>query len=330
MTPTPFARLAPFARPLARRPACRLAALAVSLPLLAGPALAQVAVAAPAGDATLDQVYAAAHGGHLAEARQMMATVLHDHPRSARAHFVEAELLGQQGDRVQARAELDTAQRLAPGLPFARADAVQALQRELDGRPTAPTRALADMPTSGSGHQGALSLLAAVLGGALLAWLLSRLARPQPTAPTVPMAQPFASTAPAAPTPSAPAAPAAWGAAGAWPMPPQMTPPMTPAPAAGLGPQVAAGLTTGLAAGAGLLAAEALGHRWFGGGGASTVTAVEPAVRLEPLPDLGATAPAPDPGGADFGPNISPNFGISEGSSGGGWDDGSGSSDWDI
>ena len=42
---------------------------------------------------TLDQVYQAAHAGRMEEAERMMDKVLKEHPNSAKAHFVEAELL---------------------------------------------------------------------------------------------------------------------------------------------------------------------------------------------------------------------------------------------
>ena len=45
-----------------------------------------------AADATVDQVYQAANSGHLDEAQQLMNQVLRDHPNSAKAHYVEAEI----------------------------------------------------------------------------------------------------------------------------------------------------------------------------------------------------------------------------------------------
>lgn len=80
---------------------------------------------------TLDQVYKAAQSGRLDEAQKMMSTVLAAHPNSAKAHFVEAELLVKQGQLSQAENELATAERLKPGLPFANAQAVQDLKSRI-------------------------------------------------------------------------------------------------------------------------------------------------------------------------------------------------------
>jgi tetratricopeptide (TPR) repeat protein len=84
-----------------------------------------------AADPTLHQVYQAADAGNLSQAQSMLDKVLRDHPNSAKAHFVEAEILAKQGRRSDAASELNTAQRLAPGLPFANAQAVQSLKARL-------------------------------------------------------------------------------------------------------------------------------------------------------------------------------------------------------
>jgi len=86
-----------------------------------------------AGDPSIAQVYEAARTGHLDQAQQMMNQVLQDHPQSAKAHYVAAEIFARAGNSPRARQELDTAQTLAPGLPFASPGAVQALQ-ELERR----------------------------------------------------------------------------------------------------------------------------------------------------------------------------------------------------
>lgn len=148
-------------------------------------------------DAAIEQANQAAREGHVAQAQRMMVAVLRDHPNSARAHFVEAELLARQAQFAKAREEFDTAERLAPGLPFARADAVQALRRDL-----APTHTRTAGSSPAGGHWG---IAAALAGGALLAWLLARLGRPQPApVPVPPAAWPGAGAAGA--TPAAPAA----------------------------------------------------------------------------------------------------------------------------
>lgn len=80
---------------------------------------------------TLDQVYKAAQSGKLDEAQRMMDSVLKEHPNSAKAHFVEAELLVKQGQLGKAETELNNAERLKPGLSFAKPEAVQDLKNRI-------------------------------------------------------------------------------------------------------------------------------------------------------------------------------------------------------
>ena len=80
---------------------------------------------------TLDQVYQAAHAGRLDDAQRMMDKVLKEHPTSAKAHFVEAELLAKQGQIGRADDELKNAEHLKPGLPFANPQAVQDLKNRI-------------------------------------------------------------------------------------------------------------------------------------------------------------------------------------------------------
>jgi predicted aspartyl protease len=82
-------------------------------------------------DPTMHQVYEAAQSGHLDQAQKMMAQVLRDHPRSGKAHYVEAELYAKQGNYTAARDELSQAEQLDPGLPFAKPAAVQDLKAKL-------------------------------------------------------------------------------------------------------------------------------------------------------------------------------------------------------
>lgn len=94
------------------------------------PAQAQTSTAA--AEPTLAQVYEAAQAGKLDQAQLMMQQVLVAHPNSAKAHFVQAELSAKQGQWGRAREALATAEKLAPGLGFAKADAVQALRTQLN------------------------------------------------------------------------------------------------------------------------------------------------------------------------------------------------------
>jgi hypothetical protein len=82
-------------------------------------------------DPTLQQIYDQARDGHLDQAQQMIHQVLADHPRSAKAHFVAAELASRAGKLALARGELQQAEQLDPALEFANPWAVRALKSEL-------------------------------------------------------------------------------------------------------------------------------------------------------------------------------------------------------
>lgn len=164
----------------ARRLAPR-AALRGALAALSVVTLGSIAATSP----TLDEVYDAAQKGHLEQAQEIMHSVLRAHPDSAKAHYVEAELLGLQGRTDAAREELDAAEHLAPGLPFARHDAVDKLRREIATPAAARRLQLNDgalAPAGGHDTRGASSrawqTLLAMVGGALVAWALMALGRP--------------------------------------------------------------------------------------------------------------------------------------------------------
>ena len=91
-------------------------------------------------DPTSQQIYAAAEAGHLDQAQQMISQVLADHPNSAQAHYVQAELYAREDKTALARSELSTAEQLKPGLPFANARAVQELKAQLGLGTAAPGR----------------------------------------------------------------------------------------------------------------------------------------------------------------------------------------------
>ncbi len=82
---------------------------------------------------SLNDIYATAQGGKLEQAQVMVQQVLISHPNSAKAHYVRSELYARQGQLANARESLATAEKLAPGLPFAKAEAVQALRSQLSG-----------------------------------------------------------------------------------------------------------------------------------------------------------------------------------------------------
>ena len=82
---------------------------------------------------TMDEVYAAAKSGQLDKAQTMIQQVLIGHPNSAKAHYVQAEIAARQNQLPRAREALANAERLSPGLPFAKAESVQTLRTQLGG-----------------------------------------------------------------------------------------------------------------------------------------------------------------------------------------------------
>ena len=100
-------------------------------------AAAAIAVFAFVGDArsaaepTMHQIYEAATAGHLAEAQGMISQVLANHPKSAKAHWVQAEVYAKANKTNLARAEVLEAERLNPGLTEISANSVRQLKAEL-------------------------------------------------------------------------------------------------------------------------------------------------------------------------------------------------------
>jgi predicted aspartyl protease len=88
---------------------------------------------APAADAepTMKQIYEAATTGHLDEAQQMITKVLANHPESAKAHYVQAEVYAKEGKKSFARSELREAERLNPGLTKFSEQSVRELKAQL-------------------------------------------------------------------------------------------------------------------------------------------------------------------------------------------------------
>ena len=284
-----------------------LAAAALGAALL-GPAFAQT-------EPTIDQIYQAANAGRLADADRMIGQVLQKHPNSAKAHYVKAELAARESDAAVAREELATAERLAPGLPFAKPEAVSALRSEVNHARRADHASAAVAPAPAPRQQIPMALVAVLFAGAAAAFYFFMRRRQAPMEPGG-MAQP-------------------WGggyASGAEPVayppgayPPGSYPPGTypQAPQPGLGSTLGRGLATGLAMGAGVVAAEEIGRRMFEhhpqSSGASATSGVLPE-NERGLLDPGING---DMGGQDFGINDP-----------GSWDDGGsadlGGGDWDT
>jgi hypothetical protein len=324
--------------------------------LLAAFALSLFALGASAQDArssanepSLAQIYQAANSGNLDRADSMIDQVLKSHPNSAKAHYVKAELAAREGKADVARQHLAAAEKIAPGLPFVKAESVQALRNQLSSTSnsaattnnrTAPARQMgappaynAPAPARGFPWRTLIVVAAIVLIG--VAVLRRRNAAMAAAAANNGYGGAYGNTsaAPYGQTGYGPVYPP--GAAGGA-YPPGTYPPGAYPPGAGypqqpsMGSSIARGVGTGLAVGAGVVAAEELGRRMFGHGDAhagaynpNTSNVNTPS--LDQIDDGMRRNLNSDMGGADFGIN-----------DGGGWDDGGGADmgggggDWDT
>ena len=280
------------------------------------PALAQAQA-----EASINQIYEAAQSGKLDQAQTMIQQVLILHPSSAKAHYVQAELFARQGLGSKGREALATADKLAPGLPFAKPEAVQALRTQLSSAPgaVAPVKQVFGMDTPATATSSVSPGLLLILGAGvigLVVWLIRR----KPAAPINYSA--LASTATASGVGSAMGSglngPQTFGTA---PTPAYGQPAYRQQPSGmGMGGRVMGGLATGLAVGAGVMAAQAIGKNLMGNDGHNSNSGAghlndNTGNRLEALP-----------GNADLGGQ---NFGMNDNAS---WDDAGtdvGGSDWD-
>lgn len=247
--------------------------------LLAAAAFTTASMAAQ--DPTLHQVYQAAQSGRMDEAQSMMQQVLRDHPNSAKAHFVEAELLARQSRLASAKSEFDTAQRLAPGLPFAKPQSVQDLERRLSSSSIHAVNSFAPAGTafrdgSGTGLPWGTILIGVALVAALFFFIRSRNRYSAPFSP-------------------AGGGSARYGSGGYGMQPYAANGAYSPmGQGGGIGSGIVNGLATGAAMGAGLAAGEALIHH-FTDGSRPTFNPMSPPVdnAWDAMPD--------DMGGNDFG-----------------------------
>jgi hypothetical protein len=238
-----------------------------------------------AAEATLDQVYQAVRAGRLDQAQGMMSEVLRDHPNSAKAHYVEAEILARQGRGGEARGELNRAEELAPGLPFASQTSVRELRGLIESggvrRELLPGSIASgsDSVDHRSGFPWGLALIGLLCGAIVFAIVRARRNAAQ------------ASYNSGAPGTTAAAAPG-------YGMPPV---------GGGIGSGIVGGLVTGAAVGAGVVAGEALARDLMEGHGSHAAP---------------AAPPADDLGGQDFGVNDPGSWDDGGGSDGGGgsWD----------
>jgi hypothetical protein len=197
---------------------------------------------AQAVDPTMHQIYEAAEGGHLDQAQQMITQVLAEHPTSAKAHYVQAELYAKEGKTSLARTELGTAERLNPGLTSFNPRSVQELKSQL-GSGTRSGPQIMSVPARSGPHIPWGGILIGLIAVGLLMMLFRR---------RTPYGQ-----YPVAGSPGVGGAPAGYGPG----------PGYGPAPmGGGMGSGIAGGLASGLAVGAGVVAGEELAHHFLDGG----------------------------------------------------------------
>ncbi|MFC0686645.1 tetratricopeptide repeat protein [Novosphingobium clariflavum] len=128
-------------------------------------------------DPTIDQIHALATSGHVDQALIRMDRVLKDHPSSAKAHYVEAELYAREDHAAQGRRELARAEQLSPGLPFADVYSVAQLNRQLAlGTASAEGIAVAAKPAPPAAPHVPWAMIAGI--GAALFGLFLLLRRP--------------------------------------------------------------------------------------------------------------------------------------------------------
>ncbi|MDD5411926.1 MAG: tetratricopeptide repeat protein [Methylobacter sp.] len=254
----------------------KLSVITFALLFLAAPAFAEE-------EPSMHQVYLAAEAGKFNEAQSMMDKVLRDHPNSAKAHFVEAELLAKQGLLSNAGDELSTAERLQPGLPFAKPEAVKNLKSRISSalnEAVQPNISAQSIPTSVKDWTPWVLL---ILGIGLVVLFIGYLSRRNSN--MIP-ANSYAGNAPGANMPSV-------GSSGAGSV---MGQPAT----GGMGSGIMGSLATGAALGAGVVAGEALMHH-FTDGDKNNVIPEPPLHDASPWSASSNIGENDDMGGTDFG-----------------------------
>jgi len=240
---------------------------------------------ASAAGVTVHEVYQAAESGHVREALSMMDKVLSEHPTSAQAHYVEAELLARVGELDKARGEFSKARELNPALSFAKPTAVQGLQEKLYGSNALETDR---SPARGFPWGATIMVGLLVLSAVLFVRSLRQRAAAQSAA--------FGNLPPATNYGPGygPAYPPSSGGLGG----------------GSLGGGILGGLATGAAIGAGMVAGEALASRIMDGGEHHQSANDHASNHIEP--DVNQ-----DMGGNDFGLNDSSSWDDGGGSFGG-------------
>jgi hypothetical protein len=262
-------------------------------------------------EASLHQVFQAAEAGKFKEAQSMMDIVLKNHPNSAKAHFVEAELLAKQGLNKPASAELSKAEQLEPALTFAKPEALQSLRSRIAGGiagNTQPAIVHQSATTMAMPNNWLMPLLLFVGLAVLILFVMALFRRN--TQSLTPNNHPAY-----APNPNNnPAGNPGMGSAMGQPA----------AAGGGMGSGLMGNLATGAALGAGVVAGEALMHHFIDGDNNNPATKNQASDHSPwSSPDNAASTPSSsndyDMGGNDFGVQDSSSW--DDDSSGGGDDD---------
>jgi hypothetical protein len=209
-----------------------------------------------------------------------------------------------------------TAEKLAPGLPFAKPDSVQKLRSQLEAK-KAPVALATAAPVSPATSPMSWALPLLLAGGVIfLAYLLFRKKNPAPfdqqpgyvNQGGLGGPQTFGST-----VGGSPYGQAAYGGA-------PMQQPYGQAPGNGLGGRIMGGVATGLAVGAGMMAVEAIGKNLMGGHNTAAPPSSHENLTNNEYQSLDRN---PDMGGKDFGINDTSSWddaGSADVGGGGDWD----------
>jgi hypothetical protein len=254
-------------------------------------------------DPTVQQIYDAAKAGNLTQAQTMVDQVLKDHPQSAKAHYIAAEIYYRQHNLNAARGELAKAEAIDPNDSFAKPAAVEELKSALASSGSSRSNAFAptvirERETRSSFPVVTILVLVGAIG---LLWMVFR-RRPVQT-----YGAGYAGSGPLGGAPGPYGGPTGYGGPGAMPM-----------GGGGIGSSIAGGLASGLAVGAGVVAGEELAHHFLDGDRRDGVIPTAAAAPVETPQDE-------DMGGSDFGVNQPDSWGDS---SGGGDFGSSGGDDW--
>lgn len=217
---------------------------------------------------SVHQIYETAKVGDLAKAHKMIEEVLKAHPQSAKAHFLDAEILVREGDLSQAKSELAEAERLSPGLSFAKPESVQHIKQRIARN---DRNTMINTIASHAEHSKPKPfpwMMAIVIIGALLLFVFiikSMFSRQNNTAQSYP-------------------ATAAQGNSSGYPGGQSY-----PQSGGGLGSNMMSGLATGVAAGAGIVAGEALIHHFMDNSESNNIPSESNNIQSSDDSDFGVT-----------------------------------------